>query len=148
MAIWIVRAKYKKSTVEREFFSKDGATIVVENGWRGGSFSIETDSDDLPDIYVTNEAGLNIYDFYPEGVVSVEMQETYDGCWMDIEFPEDMPEEEQERIQELIDDGYYYDALEEEGFMHSETEMWLHGPLVVEDEDGNVVLDGEENNDA
>ena len=144
MATWIIYAKYKKSTVEKEYFTKDGQTIVIENGWRGGRFQIETEGDDPPDIDVVNEDELNIYDAYVDDVENIELLETYDGCWFDVEWPEDMPEEERERLQELFDEDGYYDVLEsQEDWMHSETEMWLVGPLVIEDEDGNVVADGE-----
>ena len=144
MATWTIYAKYKKSTVEKEYFTKDGQTIVIENGWRSGSFTITTESDEPPEIDVVNEDGLDIYSFYPDGVESVELIETYDGCWMDVEWPDDMSEEEQERLQELFDEDGYYDVLEsQEGWMHDETEMWLTGPLVLEDADGNVIADGE-----
>lgn len=148
MATWIIYAKYKKSTVEKEYFTKDGQTIVIENGWRGGRFQIETEGDEPPEIDVVNtdniDGGLEIYSFYPDGVESVELLETYDGCWFDVEWPEDMPEEERKRLQERFDEDGYYDVLEsQEGWMHDETEMWLVGPLVLEDSDGNVVADGE-----
>lgn len=148
MATWVIYAKYKKSTVEKEYFTKDGQTIVIENGWRGGRFQIETEGDEPPEVDVVNtdniDGGLEIYSFYPDGVESVELLETYDGCWFDVEWPEDMPEEERERLQELFDEDGYYDVLEsQEGWMHDETEMWLVGPLVLEDSDGNVVADGD-----
>lgn len=144
MAIWKIRAKYKKSTVEKEYFEKDGKFIVVETGWRGGSFTIETNSDDPPDIDLVNEDEIDIYDAYVDGVERIELDHTYDGCWTDYEWPEDMPEEERERIQALCDEEGYYDALEHyEGWSSWETEMWLVGPLVLEDADGNIVGDGE-----
>jgi len=144
MANWTIYAKYKKSTVEREYFTKDGQTIVIENGWRGGTFSIVTDDDEPPEVNVENANGLDIYSFYPSNVESVELNETYDGCWMEVEWPDEMPEEERERLQEMFDEDGYYDVLEgQEGWMHDETEMWLQGPLVLEDEEGNVVADGD-----
>lgn len=144
MATWIIYAKYKKSTVEKEYFTKDGQTICIENGWRGGRFQIETEGDDPPEVDVVNEDELDIYSFYPDGVETVELLETYDGCWMDVTWPDDMPEEEQERLQELFDEDGYYSVLEEqEGWTHDETEMWLVGPLVLEDENGNVIADGD-----
>lgn len=144
MANWTIYAKYKKSTVEREYFTKDGQTLVVETGWRGGSFSIITEGDEPPEVDVENEEGLDIYSFYPDGVETVELNECWDGCWQEIEWPDEMPEEERERLQELFDEDGYYDVLEsQEDWMHDETEMWLNGPLVLEDGDGNVVADGD-----
>lgn len=145
---WTIYAKYKKSTVEKEFFSKDGQTIVVETGWRGGTFTITTNSDTPPEVDVKNEDELDIYSFYPDGVEEVELNETWDGCWMEVTWPDDMPEEERDRLQERFDEEGYYTVLEdEEGWMHSETEMWLVGPLVLEDAGGNVVADGDSEND-
>lgn len=143
MATWTLYAKYKKSTVEREFFTKDDQTICVETGWRGGSFNITTAGDDPPDYDVKNEEGAEIYGYYPDEVEELELDSTYDGCWMDVEWPEDMPEEERDRLQELIDEEGYFSALEDEGWSQTECEMWLHGPLVIEDSEGNVVADGE-----
>jgi hypothetical protein len=65
----------------------------------------------------------------------------WDGCWEDIEFPEDMAEEEQERLQELIEEeGDIYDVLEnQEGWNQSDTEAWIWGPILIEDEEGNQI---------
>ena len=52
--------------------------------------------------------------------------------------------------QEAIDEEGYYTALEEDGWMHDETEMWIWGPILIEgdnnfrliieaDQDGNVI---------
>ena len=144
---WTLYAKYKKSTVEREHYTKDGQTIIVETGWRGGDFTVNTVGDDPPDIDVENEDGIDVYGHSSDNVDSIDTNSTYDGCWMDIEWPEDMPEEEQERLQELIDENGFYDALTEEGWDQTDGEMWLHGPLVIEDSDGNVVADGEPDSD-
>lgn len=144
MATWKISAKYKKSTVEKEYFAKDGKFICVETGWRGGSFTITTEGDDPPDIDLLNEDDLNIYDAYVDGVESIELDHTYDGCWTDYEWPDDMPEEEQERLRELCNEEGYYDVLEnQEGWSSYESEMWLVGPLVLEDADGNIVGDGD-----
>ena len=76
---------------------------------------------------------------YTNNIEEVEMVETSDGCWEDVEFPEEMDEEEQEQLQELMDEEGYYTALEENDWMHDETEMWVWGPIEILDEDGNRV---------
>ena len=145
---WTLYAKYKKSTVEREEFTKDGESVVVETGWRSGSFTITTEGDDPPAYDVKNEDGVEIYGYYPDGVESVDLNETWDGCWQDVEWPDSVSEEEQERLQERFDEeGYYSVLVDEEGWDQGDTEMWLHGPLVIEDGDGNVVADGEPDSD-
>ena len=141
---WTVYAKYKKSTVEKEYYTKDGQTIVRETGWRSGTFTIYTNTNQPPEIDVKNEDDLNIYDFYPDGVESVELNECWDGCWEDVTWPDDMPEEERERLQALIEEDGFFSVLEDaEDWMLDETEMWLVGPLVLEDSEGNVVADGD-----
>ena len=84
MATWTLSAKYKKSTIEREHFVKDGQYITVENGWRGGSFIVTTEDDEIPKYDVVNTNGTDIYDDYPINVEEVELNDTYDGCWLDI----------------------------------------------------------------
>ncbi|MEY2666311.1 MAG: hypothetical protein RLZZ384_482 [Pseudomonadota bacterium] len=37
----------------------------------------------------------------------------------------------------MDEEGYY--ALEEEGWINDETEVWAWGPILIEDEEGNQV---------
>lgn len=143
MATWKIRAKYKKSTVEKEYFVKDDQTICVEIGWRSGSFYVTTEDDNPPKYDLINEDELNIYDAYIGGVESIELDSTWDGCWEEYEWPDDMPEEERERLKDLFAEEGYFSALDQEGWSSYETEMWLLGPLVLEDADGNIIADGE-----
>ena len=41
--------------------------------------------------------------------------------------------------QEAIDEDGYYTDLEEDGWMHDETEMWIWGPIEISNEAGDVV---------
>jgi hypothetical protein len=52
-----------------------------------------------------------------------------------------MDDEEQERLQELIEEeGDIYDVLEnQEGWSQSDTEAWIWGPILIEDSNGNRV---------
>lgn len=144
MATWRISAKYKKSTIEKEYFEKDGQIICVETGWRGGDFIVTTEGNDPPDFDLVNDDDINIYDAYIDGVESIELNSTFDGCWTVYYWPDDMSEEEKERLEELCNEEGYYDALEnQEGWSSYETEMWLVGPLLLEDENGNVVGDGD-----
>ena len=59
------------------------------------------------------------------------------GCWGGPEWPEDMPEEERERLQEVLDEEGSWALEETEGWYLSETEVWVWGPLVVTDDEGN-----------
>ena len=142
MATWTVRAKYKKSTLEREFFVKDNQVIAVETGWRSGSFNVTTETDSIPEYDVVNVNGIDVYGDYPDGVEEVVLNETFDGCWCDIEYVTEMPEEEKTRLEALMEEDSHFTVLENEGWAHSDTEMDLVGPLIIEDSEGNVVADG------
>jgi hypothetical protein len=148
MATWKVSPYYKKSCEEHEQYIKDGKTIVRKTGYRGATFVVETTDDNPPEFefdYVPGGDGhkdsIDMYNAYGNNIESVELDSMWDGCWEDIEFPEDMAEEEQERLQELIEEeGDVYDVLEnQEGWTQSDTEAWIWGPILIEDEAGNKV---------
>ena len=125
MATWKLSPQYKKSAVERSIWTKDGVTVVREEGYRWGTFYCE--SDERPDIDLDNPDGIDVfstdYDF--------ELDNLDDGCSLEIEYPDDMPEEEQERLDELWDEDSY-DGWESDGWSNVETETWFHGPLNLE----------------
>jgi len=62
------------------------------------------------------------------------MWEMNDGWWAEWEFPEDMDEEEQERIRALWDEDSY-EGMEEDGWVLDETEYCLYGPLLLTNDD-------------
>jgi len=157
MAVWTVKTYYKKSIEEREHFTKDGMTIVRKTGWRSGSWTVTTSDDNLPEFefgFVPGGDGskdsINMYDFPGPNIEDVELIETWDGCWEDYDWPENMDEEEQERLQELIEEEGLYALEDEEGWLSNETEMWIWGPIeilndkdetvriIIADKDGNV----------
>lgn len=147
MAEWLVRTYYKKSIEEHEHFVKDGLTIVRKTGWRSGSWNVTTSDDNPPEFE---------FDFVPGGngakdsidmnnccynnIEEVEFIETWDGCWEDIDWPEDWDEDTIEALQERIEENSFYDVLEEEeGWVQDDTEMWIWGPIAIEDDEGNIV---------
>ncbi len=128
MATWTISNYHKKNAVEKQFWVKDGVTIIKEEGFRWGSWSCE--SEERPDVDLNNPDGYDVlntdYDW--------EMQDMEDGCWADWTFPEDMPEEEQERIQALWEEEWF-DGLEGDGWYNDETEHWIYGPILLKNED-------------
>jgi hypothetical protein len=122
MALWKIEPAWKKSLVERNHYHKDGKEIVVETGWRWGSFTCETEDDTPPVI----ESGENLF----ECAYEVEMQETFDGCWEDYEY-NGMTEEEIVEVQNFIDENSYFD-LEELGWSCGDTEMIIDGDVSIE----------------
>jgi len=128
MAIWKITNATKKNAVERQFWIKDGVTVIKEEGFRWGIWSCE--SDEQPDIDLDNSDGYELMSTDYEW----EMEEMIDGSWVDWTFPEDMDEEEQERIQELWNEDSF-EGLEGDGWINDETEHWIYGPIKLTNED-------------
>lgn len=148
MATWVVSPYFKKSCEEHEHYTKDGMTIIRKTGYRGASFNVETTDDNPPEFEFDfvpggdgNKDSIDMYNCSGNNIENVELDSMWDGCWEDIEWPEGMEEEEQERLQELIEEeGDIYDVLEnQEGWSQSDTEAWIWGPILIEDSDGNKI---------
>lgn len=157
MAIWTVSPYYKKSCEEHEHYTKDSMTIIRKTGYRGASFQVETTDNNPPEFefdFVPGGDGkkdsLDMYNVPGSNIENVELESMWDGCWEDIAWPEDMDEEEQERLQELIEEeGDIYDVLEnQEGWSQSETEAWIWGPILIEGDNGfrKIVVADEDGN--
>ena len=128
MTTWKLSTASKKNAVEKQYWTKEGVTIIREEGYRWGTFYCE--SDEQPDIDLDNEDGYDLtnsdYDW--------ELDNLDDGCWIEWDFPEDMSEEEQERIQALWEEDYF-EGLEGDGWVNDDTEYWFYGPLELEESD-------------
>ena len=124
MTTFKLSTKYKKSITEKQFWTKDGKTIIYSTGWRWGYARY----DDEPDVDMNLEDNeeVNIYDL--GDVIDHSFD---DGCWADWEFPDDMDEEEQEQILVAYDENYD-DGLYELGWECNDTEVWFSGPLELE----------------
>jgi hypothetical protein len=116
MAMWSIKPSWKKSIIERNYFSKDGNTVMVETGWRWGEFTCETEGDSEPDI----TSGTDLYSCDYE----VEMVELNDGCWEEHDF-DDCDEETTEWLENFFEEGNSYLDLEEHGWTMDECEMIL-----------------------
>ena len=120
MAEWSVKPAWKKSIIERNYLYKDGKTITVETGWRGGEFTVYTDDDNPPDI----EAGVDMYDCEYE----TELVETFDGCWEETTIDD---EDEEEWLEEFLEENSWLD-LEEHGWVQGDCEMIIDCDLIIE----------------
>lgn len=147
MATWKVSTYYKKSCEEHEYYVKDGKTIIRKTGYRGCNFFVETNNDNPPEFEFTYVPGgdghkdsIDMYDCSYNNIENSELDSMWDGCWEDIDFPDDMDEQEQERLMELIEEYGVYEALEyNENWNHTDTEAWVWGPILIEDDQGNKV---------
>ena len=136
MATWTLKTQHKKSAIEKQHWYKDGVVIIRTEGYRWGTFYCE--SDEQPKIDLVNEDGYRIgSDDY-----EWELESLDDGCYADWEFPDDMDEDEQEKITEAWDEEFY-DGLEELGWNCDDTDYILEGPLELLDEDDNIVGQGD-----
>jgi hypothetical protein len=148
MAWYTVRTYYKKSCEQHEHFYHEDYSdpIIVKDGFRRAEFSVETNDDAFPQFDFTEVPGgdgkkdsVDLFSCFGDNVEQTELVEMFDGgCWGDVEFPEDMDEDEQERLQEVINENGSYSLEDEEGWNLSDTECWVWGPIEVEDEAGNV----------
>lgn len=137
LTYWTVKPMEKKSIVEREEYTKDGMTIVRSTGWRWGEWTVAT-NDGNPPEFEFEDGSLDINSCYGNNIEEAEMVETNDGCWEDIDWPEDISDEDREAIQTILDEEGFYE-LEGHGWMHSETYMYISGPIEISDQSGEVV---------
>jgi hypothetical protein len=143
MATWKLSPQYKKSAVEKMFFYKDGKVIIIEQGFRWATFTVESDERPLTDLELKNDDG------YELGCIdndeSWEMCEMTDGCWLDISIGNDKTTstDEEEFTEAWEEDSY--EAVEALGWSQDDTEYYYHGPLELTNEDTGEVFQGEPN---
>jgi hypothetical protein len=133
MANWRVSPVNKKSTEEVEIWVKDDQTIRRTTVFRGATFYVETIDDEMPeDLDPDNPNGVNMYDYFSDNAENgAELESMWDGCYVEVEWPEDMSQEERDRLEELWELDSY-SAWEDDGWMNNETECWFYGPIEIE----------------
>jgi hypothetical protein len=138
MAIWKVSTTQKKMTEEREtwFHEVKDWTIVRINGYRWGTFTVETNNDEPPeDIDPENPDGINMYDYFSDNAENgAELDSMDDGCYMDWTWDENMSEDDIAEVERIWEEDSY-SGMEENGWYNSETEGWLFGPLEITKEE-------------
>lgn len=145
---WTVKTYYKKNCEQIEYFlhADYENPLIVRDGFRWCTYNVETNDGEFPQFEYTFVPGgdgakdsLDMNFLTGPNIESSELVEMFDGgCWGGPEWPEDMDEDEQERLQEFIDENGTYALEDEEGWTLDETEVWVWGPLEVSDDDGNV----------
>ena len=144
---WNVKTYYKKSCEQHEIFTHDDYSepLVILDGFRYCEYNVETNDGEFPKFEFTEVPGgngacdsIDMNACYGTNIETTELVEMFDGgCWGGPEWPDDMPEEERERLQEVLDEEGSWALEETEGWSLSETEVWVWGPLVVTDDEGN-----------
>lgn len=132
MALWRISTVEKKSCEEREIWIKDNQTIVRINGFRWGAFTVETTDNCAPEgITADNPDGIDMYSYFSDNAENGAELDSMDDGWLgDWEFPDDMDEDEQQRIIDGYDENSY-EFMENDGWFNDETEAWLFGPLEI-----------------
>lgn len=128
MALWKIEPSWKKSLIERQYYQKDGNRIMIETGWRWGSFECETEDENVPNI----SAGDDLWDCGYD----VEMIETWDGCWEEHDM-DDCDEETQQWLEEFFEEGNSWLDLEEHGWFQGDAEMIIDCDPIFERLDGS-----------
>ena len=136
MAMWTLKTQHKKNAVEKQFWRKDGETIIRTEGYRWGTFYCE--SDEQPEIDLANPDEYNL----SESDYDWELDNLDDGCWAEWDWPSDMTEEQQDEIMAVWEEDYF-DGMEQLGWFCDDTEYILMGPLELANEDGNTVGQGD-----
>ena len=142
MKNWIIKTHHKKCILEREFWSNNEKDIVKRTIWRSGSWKITTNDIQIPNWVFTNTPGgdeakdsVDIYS-YPGNFDDAELIETWDGG-IEVEWPDDIDDKEKSRLESIIEEDIF--ELEEEDWFHEDTEMWIWGPIEIQDENGKTV---------
>ncbi len=139
MATWELSTAYKKSSVERQIWTNGDKVIIREEGYRWGTFTIESDT--MP---ITHEE-LVENDEYEVGYVDDdnywEMVDLIDGCWADTEKGRNCTDEDLEKFEEAWEENYY-EGVEELGWSCDDTEYYLTGPLILVNKDTGQEFSG------
>ena len=136
MATWTVSTTEKKSCLEREIWTQDGKTIVRVNGFRWGTFTVETTDDDPPDgITELNQEGIDMYSHCGDNIDSISLDSMADGWLGDSEF-DGFDQQQEQAIRLALDeadsDGIdYAEYLGLTGWQQEDSEAWLSGPLEI-----------------
>ena len=145
MTWWKVSTQEKKNVFEHELWEKDDMVIRRITGFRWGTMFIETEDDNPPVLNQTDGPGADAVDMY-NTEYNYELDMLDDGWYEDFVWPDDMDEEERDRLLALWEEDSY-SGWEEEGWVQYETECWFHGPLDVERDSNEKEWQKAENTD-
>lgn len=149
MAIWTVKTYHKKCVQEVEtYLQEDGdGKVVVTNGFRWGTWTVETSDDNPPEFEFTTVPGgdgrkdsIDMLSCEVNNIESVELISMDDGgCWYDVDVT-GLDEDAQGEIEDFLEENSPYELEErDDGWYQDETEWWIWGPIEIANEAGDVV---------
>ena len=119
---YAIEPTYKKSVIEYNTFTKkvgdETYVATMETGWRWGKFYISVDAEEIKEIVESSEVEISAYDDF-------ELDYCDDGCWGYWTFSDNVPEEEQEKVQEIWEEGGWGD-LEENDWYDDGCEYYMN----------------------
>lgn len=121
MAEWILEPLNKKSAIETEYWTKGDVMIKVVTVFRWAEVIIT--SDDVPDIDLENEDGIDVYSLDYE----VNPYNTTDGGTL-LDFPDTLDDDEKTRIEEIYD-SELNEGLENDGWTQEDYSLVFNGEL-------------------
>jgi hypothetical protein len=140
MATWKLSTYWKKSSIERQIWVKDDKVIIREEGYRWGTFYVQSDERPLTDAELVNEHGYELGCL--DNDECWELDSLDDGCWADTEAGRNCTEEDLEAFEEAWEENYT-EGVEELGWSNDDTEFEFQGPLVLTNEDTGEEFNGE-----
>jgi hypothetical protein len=140
MATWKLSTYYKKSAIERQIWVKDDKVIIREEGYRWGTFYVQSDERPLTDEELINEHGYELGCL--DNDECWELDSLDDGCWADTEAGRNCTEEDLEAFNEAWEENSF-EGVEELGWSNDDTEFEFQGPLELTNEDTGEVFNGE-----
>ena len=149
MATWTVKTYHKKNVQEVEtYLQREGeGKVVVTNGFRWGSWTVETSDDNPPEFEFTTVPGgndardsINMLECEVNNIESVELVSMDDGgCWYDVDVT-GLDEEAQAEIEDFLEENSPYELEDrDDGWYQGDTEWWIWGPIEISNEAGDVV---------
>ena len=139
MKTYIVKPKYKKSSLSNEYWTniindKLVVTLIVSVQWRWSSFNINLNDEEKKTVEESEHLLLSDYDY--------DFIETDDGCerFIDIKNEKDYTARELKMIYESmyedIDEEYFDETyMEENGWDLSDTTYEITGGVELTEED-------------
>lgn len=120
-----ISTQEKKNAVEVRYWYKDEMTIRHEIGWRWGSgvVIVANDKEERALLKAVKNEDVSVYDYHDFELWSLE-----DGCWEDVEYSENIPEEEKERLEELFSENQEL-GWEEDGWSDDDYTLRFTGPI-------------------
>ena len=149
MAMWTVKTYHKKNVQEVEtYHEREGeGRVVVTNGFRWGSWTVETSDDNPPEFEFVevpggdgNKDSINMLDCSYNNIEDAELISMDDGgCWYDVDVT-GLDEEAQAEIEDFLEENSPYELEErDDGWYQDETEWWIWGPIEISNEAGDVI---------